>query len=384
MIYSRNGDAVSTYTINNSKTNTVYDVHGDQIGTDSPKDPYLPNRLLLFEDDFNGSELNSESWFCEAGYLRGDDLHQKANVKVENSNLVVTSKRDAISTSGWTLGEINGSGCRSWMYGRFEAKIKCDGVKGSWPAFWCLADAHFGVKENLSNEDGTVEYPRQVEGDTGTVTCPLSGEIDIVEIWHQNWSVDNVGPCATLYSTNQTPSVSLGGQTFPSAIDSTQYHIYAMEWTPNYIEAFVDNIPYKRWTFSDFNQELITGYITYPFSMLLGVGQLGSEPATNEHWMMVDWVRVYAPEGTTQEIPVQSVSILSTFRLKKGYKKYMVGQVTPKNATNRHLRWYSTDESVVKVEHGLMYGIDYGTATIIAASDNGKLAMCTVTVVDEY
>lgn len=388
MIYTYDGETSNdAYDFSGNEISFAYDVEGNIVYTQGvPDDPYLPNRLLVFEDKFNGDTLDSETWVPEVGYIRGDTrLYQSTDVSVSNGNLILTSKRDALSRDGWTQGSIGSEGCRSWMYGRFEAKMKCTNAKGAFPAFWCVADAYYKVLENLGNNDGTVTFPRQEEGDAGGVTCPLSGEIDIVEVYNENWGAGTaVGPGANLYSTNQTPSVSLGVQFFPYNIDVTQYHVYAMEWTPEYIEVFIDGTAYKRWTFENFAPDLVKGYTTYPFSILLSQGSMGSDVGTNEHQLMVDWVRVYAPTDVTQEIPVESVSIPSTFRLKKGYKKYMVANITPKTATNRHLSWNSSNNNVVRVEHGLMYGINYGEATLTAVSDNGKTASCTVTVVDEY
>lgn len=55
--------------------------------------------------------------------------------------------------------------------------------------------------------------------------------------------------------------------------------------------------------------------------------------------------------------------------------------VSPENATNRNVKWTSSNESVCIVNNGLVIGVGEGTAVIIATTeDGGHMATCVITV----
>ena len=55
----------------------------------------------------------------------------------------------------------------------------------------------------------------------------------------------------------------------------------------------------------------------------------------------------------------------------------------PENASNKEIKWTSSNESVCIVSNGTIVAVGYGTSVIIAtSSDGGYLAICTVTVED--
>lgn len=385
-IYKINGAEINNcYRVSGTECDMAYSVSGNVVH--QKQDPYIENRLLLFEDNFDGVEIDDNNWEPEVGYMRGSHLYTADDIVVNNGILTIKSTRSNRSTSGWTQGSIIGSGRQAWMYGRFEAKMRTDGKLGAFPAFWCVGDCYPTTREERTLEDGvTVEFQRQIEGDSGSILWPRSGEIDIVEIFSDSVTLGkNIGPAANLWDYYGD---SFGSSGSDNTIDVTKWHIYAMEWTSECIEMYIDDKMIKKWTFQDYDYERVQAYLTLPQSILLSQGSQGrgtggeSAPTTMEHWMEVDWVRVYAPTDTTENIPVESVTMVDTFKLKKGYRKYMYPTISPLTASNHHLTWQSSNESVLKVSHGMMYGIDYGAAILTATSDNGKTATCEVTVVD--
>lgn len=59
----------------------------------------------------------------------------------------------------------------------------------------------------------------------------------------------------------------------------------------------------------------------------------------------------------------------------------LIADVRPANASNSSIRWSSGDTSITIVENGKVIPVGVGKTTITATSvDNGKTAVCTVTV----
>jgi hypothetical protein len=73
------------------------------------------------------------------------------------------------------------------------------------------------------------------------------------------------------------------------AIDATNFHIYAIEWTPRHIDFYVDNQPIRR----------INQSPEYPLQLMLSIFELpgGDGDAAYPKEFVVDYVRVYQPEG---------------------------------------------------------------------------------------
>lgn len=84
---------------------------------------------------------------------------------------------------------------------------------------------------------------------------------------------------------------------------------------------------------------------------------------------------------TPQKIDVTSVTLSHTsLKLIPGATQQLTATVAPANATNKTVKWESTDKSVATVSSsGLVKAIADGTTTIVATAD-GKSATCEVNV----
>lgn len=204
--------------------------------------------------------------------------------------MVITAIRENFEGFNFTSARINTRGNFDQQFGRFEARIQMPGGRGLWPAFWML-----GANIEVEPDD-----------DPNTVIWPFPGEIDITEQRGQE-------PFRTLgslhgpgYSAGQALSgeVSLENSRFDE-----EFHIYAIEWSPDFIDFYLDGVRFNRitpedvpaggdWVFDDVDADGNEG-TGHPFFLLLNVAVEGtfvgptSPSTTFPQQMIVDYVRVY-------------------------------------------------------------------------------------------
>ncbi len=252
--------------------------------TPRPADPHSDGRILVFEDDFNGDALDRTVWSHELGYIRNDELQvytdSPKNVYLENGSLVLKAvrepakamKRGVMTDFEWTSGSIRTMGTFAAKYGRWEAKIRVPRAAGSFPAFWTL-----GAGFDYTSKG---------------VNWPYCGEIDIFEHYPGTGDTSTHG---AIY--NPTPhlyrSIDIA-RARSKPLDYDEYHVYALEWTRDRMEFFVDG---ELVSAADISDEMTM--FREPHFILLdhAVGAAGgsAEGAPDEMAMYVDWVRVYAP-----------------------------------------------------------------------------------------
>ena len=222
---------------------------------------------LVWEQDFL-SDLDPAVWNFEIGNNNGwgnNELqyYTEDNAVVENGNLVITARAEDINGFDYSSSRITTQDKFEFKYGRVEVRAKMPEGAGTWPAVWMLGH------------------------DIAEVGWPESGEIDIVEHVGNNPN--------TIHGTLHYPGRSGGnadGDTTVIENASSEFHTYAVEWSPERIVFLVDGEvfhTYANTSDSVFNKE---------FFLILNVaigGNLGGEvdPAFDESSLIVDYVRVY-------------------------------------------------------------------------------------------
>lgn len=237
-----------------------------------------PARTLVWSDEFDGPAnqmADPTSWQFDVGEDWGNAQLEYTTDRPENASLdgnghlVITARRESYRGRQYTSARLTTAGKRAFKYGRIEARMKLPRGRGLWPAFWMLGE----------------DFP--------TVGWPASGEIDIMEFRGQEPS--------TVIGSLHGPGYSGGNartssRTLTATRFDNSFHVFAVEWTADKIEHYVDGILYHTTTRADVSGPWV---FDKPFFIILNVavgGNFVGAPdaiTTFPQQMLVDWVRVY-------------------------------------------------------------------------------------------
>jgi beta-glucanase (GH16 family) len=236
-----------------------------------------PGWDIVWQDEFDGSELDLENWTFDLGGGGWGNQELQAytnrpeNVRVEAGMLVIEARKEEESIAGheYSSARIKTQGLHAWQYGRFETRLKLPYGQGIWPAFWMLGD------------------------DMDRNGWPTAGEIDIMEFIGREPN--------HIYATVHAPGFSGDdglGASITTSVQSLRddFHVYAVEWEENEIRWYFDDRQYFKLTPEDVPDEWV---FRHPFFIILNLAVGGRWPgypdATTEfpQFLYVDYVRVY-------------------------------------------------------------------------------------------
>ncbi|MGR5210996.1 family 16 glycosylhydrolase [Vibrio rotiferianus] len=278
---------------------------------------------LVWSDEFDGAEIDSEKWNHEKNCWGGGNAEQQCYVDdaknsfVQDGKLTIrvikgdTTGPDSVEGSdgyGETLTTLPYSSARlrtmnngDWKYGRFEVRAKLPLGQGTWPAIWMLpTDYVYGG-------------------------WAASGEIDIMEAVNLGTTYQHEGVekrenrvHGTLHYGKAWPNNVYSGEEYDFGDENISpaddFHTYAIEWEQGEIRWYVDDVHYATQTsegwwshYQDDDGNWISGTDDAPynqkFHLILNLAMGGSWPSSvndggidetiEQAEMQVDYVRIY-------------------------------------------------------------------------------------------
>jgi beta-glucanase (GH16 family) len=257
--------------------------------------PHPADWELVWSDEFDRDGLpDPAKWVQEEGFIRNQELQyytvgRLENARVENGHLIIEARKEPFpnprhqpdaperrwqqrrAQADYTSASLTTRGRAEWTYGRVEVRAKLPGGRGTWPAIWMLGS------------------------NIGEVGWPACGEIDIMEYVGHDPGV--VHSYVHTRGYNHTRGNGRGARLkLPEA--ETAFHVYAVEWTPEHLKFFVDDMNY----FTLKNDG--TGVDSWPFDaphyLILNLaiggawgGQQGIDDSIFPQRFLIDYVRVY-------------------------------------------------------------------------------------------
>ncbi len=259
----------------------LYAVSGCKNTSINPEDNGTIKYQLVWNDEFNYTGLpDSIKWKYDtegnaSGWGNNEAQHYTAgleeNARIENGVLKIIAIRNDYEGKEFTSVRLVSE--TGWTYGKIEVNAKLPNGVGTWPAIWMMP-------AGWTFNDGN---------------WPAIGEIDIMEHVGYESGVIHASAHSKDYhwraGTQKTATILI-----PEA--TTDFNSYILEWTPDYLKAFVNDSLY----FEYMNEGLGDTKWPYdkPFCLILNVAVGGDWGGVNgidkdafPQTMEVDYVRVY-------------------------------------------------------------------------------------------
>jgi hypothetical protein len=246
----------------------------DNTGYISPES--YPGMTLIWQDEFNGTGLNTDFWTFEQG--TGDNgwgnnelqYYRPENTKVGGGYLTITAKKENYNGRQYTSSRIKTQDKKSFLYGRIDFRAKLPKGQGIWPALWAL-----GANIN-------------------TVNWPFSGEIDIMEMVGGGPGRDNTVHGTVHYEDGGHKYIG-GSTTLASGNFSDKFHVFSLVWNETSLKWYVDNEEFYTFDTTGPNKD----EFRKPYFLLINLAVGGNWPGSPDantvfpQKFIVDYVRVF-------------------------------------------------------------------------------------------
>ena len=257
------------------------------------------DRKLVWNDEFDGTQIDDTKWGYQTGvkdsygsssgpiFWGNNELqyYTEDAVTISDGTMKITASREAMPEGRtFSSARLLTRDKFSFTYGYIEARLALPAETGMWPAFWLLPQP-----TDTSNSSNVYD------------SWAANGEIDIVEA---RGRVDKVTD-HTLHYGNSGQSTYSSAHAYLSE-SYTEWHVYGLEWTADYIAWFVDDTEVYRvnnstwWTESVSKNENSNAPFDVDFYIIINLavgGNYDGGVAPDSDFvsveMKVDYVRVY-------------------------------------------------------------------------------------------
>ena len=236
----------------------------------------LDGYTLVFEDNFDGTELNTDIWEYRASGARRGGFNAPSQVEVRDGNLVISAEylKDGEYGEGWYAGMIRLK--EQYTRGYFEIRCIANKGKGFWSAYWLQAEHSYEAAFSKGGIGGA--------------------EIDIFESANNehhlvNDAVTHAIHCAGVDGAEEGfQSMSLGG--FYGNNVYEEYNTYALEWNEDEYIFYINGVETRRSSYgngvSEVPEEVI---VSLEIPTAEELAELDKDTYLSE--FIVDYVRIY-------------------------------------------------------------------------------------------
>mgnify|MGYP002713152087 CR=1 FL=1 len=268
--------------------------------TDFPPNPVeKPGYRLEFQDEFDGSEIDTTKWV--KGYLPQWTSHERTAPRYtfQDGYLILQITQDQ---PAWCPDFDGENRCSALQTGLFAGPVSSHIGQSRFSEKLVVREAQTNVQHYVPHFG---YFETRVKGLTtsanhvslwmiGYEDAPeRSGEICLFELLG---SEQGETSSTVRYGVHPWFDPDLKEEFFidPFSMNSAQFHIYAVEWTPTHIDFFIDNVKIKT----------IHQSPQYPMQLMLGMFELPYDGAWNGAYdpnapypknFTVDYVRGYQP-----------------------------------------------------------------------------------------
>ncbi len=237
-----------------------------------------PGMTMVWSDEFNGSQLNSNDWNYDVGdgcpncgwgnneleyYTSGENLY------FNSGKMIIEARKESRGGKNYTSTRLTSLGKRLFKFGRIDMRAKLPKGQGIWPAFWMMGET----------------FP--------TLGWPTCGEIDIMEFLGNDLT--------KVYSAIHFKSATGARNITKSLVNPTplpdEYHVFSLVWAQDNFKTLIDDKLIGEFKVSDLSGA------NYPFNekfyflinMAVGGNWPGAPNASTyfPQWYYIDYIRVF-------------------------------------------------------------------------------------------